>query len=69
MSYLSPERQRIADIHELGSKLDGFIKTNGKPRPIGVKGSPPLGHPAAQTFDDGYTGLPDDGVGRSRYAE
>lgn len=66
MSYLSPERLRIAEIHEIGSKLDGFMKTNGKPRPIEAKDSPPPGHPAAQTFADGYTGLPDDGFGQQQ---
>ena len=75
MSYISPERQRIAKMNELGAKVDGFIAANGtqppvypaqfihgQPRPIEIIGAPPPGHPAAQSFDN-FTGLPDDGFG------
>ncbi len=77
MNYVSLERQRIAKMNELGATVDSFIAANGirppiypaqfihdQPRPIEVMGAPPPGHPAAQTFDDGYTGLPDDGFGQ-----
>lgn len=79
MNYVSPERQRIAKLNELGATVDSFMAANGikppaypaqfihdHPRPIEVMGAPPPNHPAALSYlDDGYTGgVPDDGLGQ-----
>lgn len=83
MSYVSPERQRIARLNELGAKVDKFNEANGtqpqvypvrfthdQPHPIEIMSEPPPGHPAGLSyFDDGYTsGVPDEGYGQQQAA-